>query len=104
MSKEDELRRMKEERWLSLTKKASARLPTVSVARKSSGLSSTDMATDDRSVPTVVRRGRARLEHRGLTIAATKPWLKLGMSERTWYRRRREKRASERRAGTTGPV
>ena len=38
------------------------------------------------------RRGRPRIEKRGQTIEAKKPWLKLAMSRRTWYRRRAEKR------------
>jgi hypothetical protein len=37
------------------------------------------------------KTGRPRIEDRDKTLAATKPWLKLGMSERTWYRRQREK-------------
>jgi hypothetical protein len=38
------------------------------------------------------KKGRARLEDRRSTIEATKPWEALGMSRRTWYRRRKEKR------------
>jgi hypothetical protein len=41
---------------------------------------------------TIVKRGRPRLEDAKSTLAATKPWDKLGMSERTWYRRQKEKR------------
>ena len=36
--------------------------------------------------------GRPRIGNRDKTLAATKPWEALGMSERTWYRRQREKR------------
>jgi hypothetical protein len=39
------------------------------------------------------KKGRPRLEDRAKTIEARKPWLKLGMSRRTWYRRQAEKRA-----------
>ena len=39
------------------------------------------------------RRGRPRLEEAASTIEATMPWLKLGMSRRTWYRRRKETKA-----------
>jgi hypothetical protein len=39
---------------------------------------------------TVVKRGRPRLEDAKNTLSATKPWDKLGMSERTWYRRQKE--------------
>ena len=35
---------------------------------------------------------RPRIEDRGKTIEARKPWLKLEMSRRTWYRRQAEKR------------
>jgi hypothetical protein len=38
------------------------------------------------------RKGRPRIEDRGKTNEAKKPWLKLEMSRRTWYRRRAEKR------------
>jgi hypothetical protein len=38
------------------------------------------------------KTGRPRIEDRTNTIEARKPWLKLGMSRRTWYRRQAEKR------------
>ena len=38
------------------------------------------------------KTGRPRIEDRALTIEARKPWLKLSMSRRTWYRRQAEKR------------
>jgi hypothetical protein len=38
------------------------------------------------------KKGRPRIEDRARTIEARKPWLKLGMSRRTWYRRQAEKR------------
>ena len=37
-------------------------------------------------------RARPRIEDRAKTIEARKPWLKLEMSRRTWYRRQAEKR------------
>jgi hypothetical protein len=37
-------------------------------------------------------KGGPRIEDRAKTIEARKPWLKLGMSRRTWYRRQAEKR------------
>jgi hypothetical protein len=36
--------------------------------------------------------GGPRIEDRANTNEATKPWEKLGMSRRTWYRRQAEKR------------
>jgi hypothetical protein len=39
-----------------------------------------------------VKKGGPRIEDRAKTIEARKPWLKLGMSRRTWYRRQAEKR------------
>jgi hypothetical protein len=39
------------------------------------------------------KTGRPRIEERAKTIEARKPWLKLEMSRRTWYRRQAEKRA-----------
>jgi hypothetical protein len=41
------------------------------------------------------RKGRPRIEDRANTIEARKPWLKLGMSRRTWYRRQAEKRQGQ---------
>ena len=38
------------------------------------------------------KTGRPRIEDRARTIEAKKPWLKLGMSRRTWYRRQAEQR------------
>jgi hypothetical protein len=38
------------------------------------------------------KTGRPRLEDIGITLEATKPWLKLKMSRRTWYKRQAEKR------------
>jgi hypothetical protein len=40
-----------------------------------------------------VKKGRPRIEDRAKTIEAKKPWLKLEMSRRTWYRRQAEKRS-----------
>ncbi len=36
------------------------------------------------------KKGRPRLEHVADTFEASKPWLALGMSRRTWYRRKKE--------------
>jgi hypothetical protein len=36
--------------------------------------------------------GRPLFKDRGRTLEATKPWLKLEMSRRTWYRRQAEQR------------
>ena len=38
------------------------------------------------------KKGRPRLEERDQTIEARKPWIELGMSRTTWYRRQAEKR------------
>jgi hypothetical protein len=38
------------------------------------------------------KTGHPRIEDRAQTIEARKPWLKLEMSRRTWYRRQAEKR------------
>jgi hypothetical protein len=38
------------------------------------------------------KTGRPRIEDRARTNEARKPWLKLEMSRRTWYRRQAEKR------------
>jgi hypothetical protein len=34
------------------------------------------------------KTGRPRIEDRGKTYEATMPWSKMGMSRRTWYRRK----------------
>jgi hypothetical protein len=39
------------------------------------------------------KTGRPRIEDIGKTNEARKPWLKAGMSRRTWYSRQKEKRA-----------
>ena len=44
----------------------------------------------DTSVKWSGRRGRPRLDEVGLTYTATRPWEKAGMSERTWYRRKKD--------------
>lgn len=46
------------------------------------------------SSPRETKRGRPRIEDVAKTLQATKPWVAAGMSERTWYRRRAEKRAT----------
>jgi len=40
------------------------------------------------------KAGRPRIEDRAKTIEARAPWLKRGMSRRTWYRRQAERRSS----------
>lgn len=45
--------------------------------------------------PSVVKRGRPRIEDRDKTLTAQKPWEKLGMSERTWWRRKAEAKATK---------
>ena len=39
------------------------------------------------------KRGPPRIEDRGNTLTATKPWEALNMSRRSWYRRQAEKQA-----------
>ena len=41
------------------------------------------------------KTGRPLNENRANTIEAKKPWLKLEMSRRTWYRRQAEKRKGQ---------
>jgi hypothetical protein len=41
---------------------------------------------------TPLRVGRPRVEDRAKTLEATKPWLALGMSRRTWFARRKADR------------
>jgi hypothetical protein len=41
------------------------------------------------------KTGRPRIEDRHKTNEARKPWLKLGMSRRTWYRRQAEKTGAD---------
>jgi hypothetical protein len=45
--------------------------------------------------PRAQKRGRPRIEEMADTIEAAKPWIALGMSRRTWYRRQREKADKE---------
>jgi hypothetical protein len=55
------------------------------------------------SPETPVKTGRPRIEDRAKTIEARKPWLKLGMSRRTGYRRQAEKRTGGKRSGAPFP-
>ena len=41
------------------------------------------------------KKGRPRIEDRAKSFEATKPWVELGMSRVTWYRRRKEARNGE---------
>jgi hypothetical protein len=51
-----------------------------------------DRRRGGRTDETPSKKGRPRIEDRAKTIEARQPWLKLGMSRRTWYRRQAEKR------------
>lgn len=42
--------------------------------------------------PSEAKKGRPRIEVAHKTLAATKPWAALGMSERTWFRRQAERK------------
>ena len=48
------------------------------------------MATEN--APKATRKGRPLESERHLTTEQTKPWVASGMSRRTWYRRRKEKK------------
>jgi hypothetical protein len=50
------------------------------------------MALQPAAMTRLRKTGRPRIEDRAKTIEAKKPWLKLEMSRRTWYRRQAEKR------------
>ena len=41
------------------------------------------------------KKGRRRIEEQDKSFEKTKPWLKLKMSRRTWYKRRREQKELE---------
>jgi hypothetical protein len=41
------------------------------------------------------RPGGVRIEDRGKTLAATKPWVALGMSRRTWFYRQAKDRSTQ---------
>lgn len=46
----------------------------------------------DKPIISISRQGRPLHSQTHLTNEATKPWLALGMSRRTWYRRQKEAR------------
>jgi hypothetical protein len=46
----------------------------------------------ERGVAGAVKRGRPRVEEKGMTLAATRPWEKAGMGRTTWFNRKRERR------------
>lgn len=83
-------------------KGAESRLPVsdIDVVR---GLSKSDVASPEVaegvhrpsrgvSVLRPTKSGRPRIEDKEKATEAQKPWLALGMSRRTWYRRQKEKR------------
>ncbi len=41
------------------------------------------------------KRGRPRIGSKKKTAEVLKPWLKAGLSRRTWYRRRAERRLAQ---------
>jgi hypothetical protein len=43
-------------------------------------------------LPIRAKQGRPRIEDRTETITAKKPWVALGMSRATWYKRQAEKK------------
>lgn len=53
---------------------------------------SAEPLTVTQTISCKIRIGRPRIEVAHKTLAATKPWAALGMSERTWFRRQAEKR------------
>jgi hypothetical protein len=85
----------------SLTSKGSVLLRPVRVEGSVLKSVSTDVGWDGRTVLPATRRGRARLEDRGSTVTATRPWETAvpKMSRRTWYRRLEEERRREKREG-----
>jgi hypothetical protein len=70
---------------------------TTKALAKASGESSDAGGMQDRcvSIPPPIRKGRPRIEDRDKTIEASAPWVALGMSRRSWYRRQAEKRAAK---------
>jgi hypothetical protein len=51
------------------------------------------MARKTKRGPAKGHGGRPRIGEEDKTLRARKPWQKLGMSQRTWYRRRAVRRA-----------
>ena len=64
-------------------------MPASNVAMRNLGYPST-VTDGSHGATSVVRRGRPRLEERGKTLQAVKPWVELEMSRTTWYRRQAE--------------
>lgn len=95
-SKLDQLRALREGRTpSSQTQKTSEPSAGAPVVRESSSSKSIPVGTKEPTVSPATKRGRPRLEVRDKTHKATKPWEKLGMSERTWYRRQKESKGSK---------
>lgn len=104
-SKEAQVRALREARVSSVRPKRSLLCPPINQIQKASEplvsaetagaqpspLKSTPAATTECIAITVAKRGRPRLEDRQTTLKVTKPWEKLLMSERTWYRRKKLK-------------
>jgi len=62
-----------------------------------SSVLSTDIGGKEASVPrgTTRKTGRPLAKDANKTLKKLRPWIALGMSERTWYRRQAEQRAKE---------
>ena len=65
------------------------RKATQAVISKAALLGSSPSANVAPAPSETIKRGRPRIEDRGKTLAATKPWEAEGMSRATWYSRRK---------------
>lgn len=62
--------------------------PTKEVAKRRADAIETIEIVIDKRRRVGLKVGRPRIEDRDKTLAATKPWLSLGMSRRTWFDRK----------------
>lgn len=75
-----------------IPKRAARPLPVL----KSSGPAGAPLGTSrETTLGTKLKVGRPRIEEKGRTIEAQKPWVAAGMSRRTWYARRAEQSKAE---------
>src|SRR5208282_5804790 len=106
MSKIDQLREMRESNASApIAKPARKTKPVKQIRKRTAKTITAKLVALGKSVPLAAwdgfqqvsgrRAGRPRLGSEASTLAATKPWEKLGMSRRSWFRRQKEQQTKD---------
>lgn len=93
--KADWLRQMREqkaaavEKAIAATQRAGVKVhASVTLAKAADAQVASLMTLGDQKA----KRGRPKIEDKDKTLAATKPWIELGISRATWMRRQKDKK------------